>query len=90
MDYEKPLEKCPDKNAKLSFSLQCYMKEEITADMVSQRSQKTYDMEAALKDKEAPPQSNQPDFKKKKNEALVVDDRGKEEKIQSSTVGTSK
>jgi len=48
MEFEKPLEKCPDKNAKLNFSLQCYMKEEITPDMVSQRSQKTYDIEATL------------------------------------------
>lgn len=82
MQFERPLQKCPDKNAKLYFSLQCYMKEEITSDMVSQRSQKTYDMQAAL-NKQAP--AMQPDFKKKKNEALVVDDKGKEQKVASSS-----
>ena len=82
MVFEKPLEKCPDKNAKLNFTLQCYMKEEIEPDQVSHRSQKTYDMQAALA-KEAP--AAQPDFKKKKNEALVVNDKGKEEKLPSSS-----
>ncbi len=42
--------------------------------MVSHRSQKTYDMEATL-NRQAP--AMKPDFKKKKNEALIVDDRGR-------------
>lgn len=76
------MEKCPDKNAKLKLELQCYMKEEITPDMISQRSQKTFDVEASvLNGKDA--SVVQPDFKKKKNEALQVDDKGKEEKVQS-------
>ena len=43
--------------------------------MVSQRSQKTYDIEASL-NRQAPA-NMKPDFKKKKNQALVVDDKGK-------------
>jgi hypothetical protein len=50
--------------------------------MISQRSQKTFDVEASvLNAKDA--SVVQPDFKKKKNEALQVDDKGKEEKVQS-------
>lgn len=58
------------------------MKEEITSDMVSQRSQKTYDIEASL-NKDA--SNMKPDFKKKKNEALMIEDKGNDEKLISKS-----
>ena len=35
---DKSLDKCPDKNAKLSFTLTAYIKEEVQPDNVSMRS----------------------------------------------------
>lgn len=58
------LEKCPDKNAKLTFDLTAYMKEEITADKVSQAS-KAPNVEAL------PVENMQPNFKKKKKDESV-------------------
>ena len=55
------------------------MKEEITSDMISQRSEKTFNIEASLASGasnvlDPSGQTNiKPDFKKKKNEALLVD-----------------
>ena len=38
LNVVKPLEKCPDKNAKLSFRLTAYMREEVQPDAVSGKS----------------------------------------------------
>lgn len=62
---EKSLEKCPDKNAKLTFVLKGYLKEEIEADTISQKSNKTYDMDAIIN---AP--NEVPNFKKKKDSSV--------------------
>ena len=61
---EKPLDKCPDKNAKLIFTLSAYIREEIQADNISQRSEATTSNNLSILS-----QSNiQPDFKKKRND----------------------
>lgn len=59
------LEKCPDKNAKLTFVLTCYLKEEVQKDQVSQRSESTIGNNVSII---APSAVLQPDFKKKKPE----------------------
>jgi hypothetical protein len=59
---EKLLEKCPDKNAKLTFILTCYMKEEVQKDQVSQRSENTITNNVSTI---APSAVLQHDFKKK-------------------------
>lgn len=63
MVLERSLEKCPDQNAKLSFTLSAYIKEEIQPDAVSMKSANTITPEAANL---APSAIQQPDFKKKK------------------------
>lgn len=62
------MDKCPDKNAKFTFELTGYMKQEITEDLVSQRSNvSTMDMPIAN------PSNIQPDFKKKRKEPAVIE-----------------
>ena len=61
---EKSLDKCPDKNAKMTFTLSAYIKEEVQPDNVSQRSKVSEDNNMSILS-----QSNiQPDFKKKRND----------------------
>ena len=61
---EKSLDKCPDKNAKMSFTLSAYIKEEVQPDNVSQRSEATSANNLSILS-----QSNiQPDFKKKRTD----------------------
>lgn len=43
--YDCPLQKCPDKNAILSFKIRGMIKEEIKMDMISQSSFKTVDVQ---------------------------------------------
>ena len=62
---EKSLEKCPDKNAKLTFNLSAYIREEIVEpDTISHKSY------TSVNDIQNITQSaiQQPDFKKKKVE----------------------
>lgn len=73
MHYEKNLDKCPDKNAKLIFDVSGYMKSQIEFDEISKASTRTYDI-AAITD------NVKPDFKKKKKEESV-------EKEKTSDVG---
>lgn len=61
---EKTLDKCPDKNAKLSFTLSAYIKEEIQADNISERSKATEGHNMSMLSQS----TIQPDFKKKKND----------------------
>ena len=63
--YEKTLEKCPDKNAKLIFDVTFYMKEEISPDKVSQASTRTLNVETM------PISGTQPNFKKKKKDESI-------------------
>jgi hypothetical protein len=65
MKIEKTLEKCPDKNAKLIFTVSGYAKEEINQDDVSHKSdceQPTPTTVSTIQSTLPP----QPDFKKKK------------------------
>lgn len=43
--YEEPLLKCPDKSAVLTFKVRGMIREEIKADMISQSSFKTVDLQ---------------------------------------------
>ena len=61
---EKTLDKCPDKNAKLNFTLSAYIKEEIQADNISERSKATEGHNISILSQS----TIQPDFKKKKND----------------------
>ena len=64
MKMQKGLDKCPDKNAKMSFTLSVYIKEEVQPDNVSERSYATNSNNMSMLS-----QSNiQPDFKKKRND----------------------
>jgi hypothetical protein len=62
---EKTLDKCPDKNAKLSITLSAYIKEEVQPDTVSQRSSGTISNDVSILSQSV---VQQPDFKKKKIE----------------------
>jgi hypothetical protein len=59
------LEKCPDKNAKMTFTVEAYMKEEIQPDAVSLRSVNTPTNEMSMMGNSV---MLQPDFKKKRQE----------------------
>ena len=48
MKVEKSLDKCPDKNAKISFTLTSYIKEEIKQDEVSHKSDKEQDSDMSM------------------------------------------
>lgn len=61
---EKPLDKCPDKNAKLSFTLTAYIKEEVQPDNVSLRSSTSATNNMSMLNQSGV----MPDFKKKKAE----------------------
>lgn len=68
MKFEKNLEKCPDKNAKLTFTLTGYVIEEISQDIISNKSQGSI----LTSEKDVNQHFNsQPDFKKKKNDNPV-------------------
>ena len=61
------MDKCPDKNAKLNFTLSAYIKEEVSPDAVSQASNSSNANNMSMISHSAV----MPDFKKKK-----VDDGG--------------
>lgn len=59
---DRPLDKCPDKNAKLSFVLTAYIKEEVQPDNVSLRSEASSANNMSMLSQSVV----MPDFKKKK------------------------
>ena len=67
LTLQKNLDKCPDKNAKLTLQLTGYMKEQIKPDAVSQKSNKS---NGELPTETIP--TDKPDFKKKRKEPMVI------------------
>ncbi len=65
---EKTLEKCPDKNAKLTIELSGFLKQEIKPDAVSHKSNENTNQ---IPLENAP--AVKPDFKKKRKDPAIVE-----------------
>ena len=68
LKVEVNLDRCPDKNAKISLELTGYMKSEISSDAISQASTRT----TTIPEKTETPAAEL-NFKKKKKEPMIVE-----------------